>query len=97
MRNPYEVLGIPDGASNEQINAAYKEKLRVYQNSDQNYMIDELNAAYDYLVMNAGEPSGYSSYNGYTYRNTDYSDIRAKINSGRLDDAQLLLAIFLWA
>lgn len=91
MRNPYEVLGIPDGASNEQINAAYKEKLRIYQNSDQNYMIDELNAAYDYLVMNAGEPSGYSSYNGYTYRNTDYSDIRAKINSGRLDDAQLLL------
>ena len=91
MRNPYEVLGIPDGASSEQINAAYKEKLRIYQSSGQSNMIDELNAAYDYLIMNAGEPSGYSSYNGYTYRNTDYSDIRAKINSGRLDDAQLLL------
>ena len=30
MRNPYEVLGIPDGASSEQINAAYKEKLRIF-------------------------------------------------------------------
>ncbi len=92
MRNPYEVLGVPQGASNVQINAAYKELLRKYQSSGQSDKVDEINAAYDYLVMNAGEPSDYSSYNGgYTYSNTDYSDIRAKINAGRLDDAQLLL------
>lgn len=91
MKNPYEVLGVPQGASNEQINAAYKELLRRYQANGQSDMVDEINAAYDYLIMNSGDPSGYSAYNGYTYRNTDYSDIRAKINAGRLDDAQLLL------
>ena len=72
MKNPYEVLGVPQGASNEQINAAYKELLRRYQSSGQSDKVDEINAAYDYLIMNAGEPSRYSSYSGgYTYSNTD--------------------------
>lgn len=82
MRNPYEVLGIPQGAGMEQVNAAYRELLRRYQNSNNQYMVDELNAAYDAIVM-GGASSGTA--------NTDYSDIKAKINSGRLDDAQILL------
>ncbi len=89
MRNPYEILGVPQGATQEQINAAYRELMRKYQ--DDGKKIDELNQAYDSIVM-----GGYSngSYNGgnsnYNYI-PDYSDIRAKINSGRLDDAQTLL------
>ena len=39
-----------------------------------------------YSVTSGGYSSGGSSYTG-----ADYSDIRAKINSGRLDDAQTLL------
>lgn len=89
MRNPYDVLGVPYGASNDQVNAAYKELLRKYQNTGNQTKIDEINAAYDEIIMNAGNPSGYSSYSSYSA--TDYSDIRAKINSGRLDDAQILL------
>ncbi|MBQ8015613.1 MAG: molecular chaperone DnaJ [Clostridia bacterium] len=89
MKNPFVVLGVHGDASREQIDAAYKEKLRMYQELGQSDRIDELNAAYDYLIMHAGETlvcsdSGYQSV-------TDYSDIRAKINSGRLDDAQTLL------
>ncbi len=80
MRNPYEVLGVPQGAGMEQINAAYRELLRRYQDGNNQSMVDEINAAYDAIVM------GGSSYTG-----ADYSDIRAKINSGRLDDAQTLL------
>lgn len=90
MRNPYEVLGIPQGASSERINAAYKELLRKYQDSGQFDKIDEINEAYDAVIAGArsGSDSGYS----YSSRiNADYSDIRAKINSGRLDDAQILL------
>ena len=85
MRNPYEVLGIPQGAGMEQVNAAYRELLRKYQDTNNLRMIDELNAAYDSIVM------GGASANSYNTGNTDYSDIRAKINSGRLDDAQILL------
>lgn len=92
MRNPYDVLGVPQGASSEQVNAAYKELLRRYQDSGQFNKIDELNAAYDSIIMNSpgSSNSGYS-YSGYSYGAADYSDIRAKINSGRLDDAQILL------
>lgn len=93
MKYPYAVLGIPSGASTEQVNAAYRELMRKYQDEGNSRKIDELNAAYDYIIMhgsgNTGGGSG--SYNsGYSYA-PDYSDIRAKINSGRLDDAQILL------
>lgn len=87
MRNPYEVLGIPQGAPSEQINAAYRELMRRYQDSGDSRKIDELNEAYDAIVMGAGSSGGYKSYSSAP----DYSDIRAKINSGRLDDAQTLL------
>lgn len=81
MRNPYEVLGVPQGAGMEQVNAAYRELLRKYSDGNNQRMVDEINEAYDSIVM------GGSSYAD----STDYSDIRAKINSGRLDDAQTLL------
>ena len=87
MRNPYDVLGVPQGASADQINAAYKELMRRYQDSGDSRKIDELNSAYDAVIMGAGSSGGYSSYSSAP----DYSDIRAKINSGRLDDAQILL------
>ncbi len=92
MRNPYEVLGIPQGAGMEQVNAAYRELLRRYQDAGNQRMIDELNEAYDAVIMNssASSSAGYSA-GGYSSTVSDYSDIRAKINSGRLDDAQTLL------
>ena len=93
MRNPYEILGIPQGAGMEQVNAAYREMLRIAQSSGDQRKIDELNQAYDTIVMgsSSSSASGYSA-GGYSNPSTaDYSDIRAKINSGRLDDAQILL------
>lgn len=90
MRNPYDVLGVPQGASDDQVNAAYRELMRKYQDSGDSRKIDELNEAYDNIVLNSGS-GGYKSYNsGYSYT-PDYSAIRAKINSGHLDDAQTLL------
>lgn len=91
MRNPYEVLGVPQGAGMEQVNAAYRELLRRYQDSNNQKMIDEINAAYDSIIMGSSShtSAGYSA-GGYQTA-ADYSDIRAKINSGRLDDAQTLL------
>ena len=89
MRNPYDVLGVPQGASQDQINAAYRELMRRYQDSADSRKIDELNSAYDAVIMGGQSSSG--GYGGYRSSVPDYSDIRAKINSGRLDDAQILL------
>lgn len=92
MRNPYEVLGVPQGASSEQINAAYKELLRRYQDLGQFNKIDEINEAYDAVIAGAGTSN--ASDSGYSYSSfsgTDYSDIKSKIKLGRLDDAQILL------
>ncbi len=91
MRNPYEVLGVPQGASQEQVNAAYRELMRKHQEFGNSVKIEELNQAYDAIVMGSySDNPTYSKYNSYSYV-PDYSDIRAKINSGRLDDAQTLL------
>lgn len=86
MRNPYEVLGVPEGASIDQVKMAYRILSRKYQNdgsADAMRKMDELNAAYDSIVMGSGG----------SYRNAanDYADIASKIRSGRLDDAQILL------
>lgn len=90
MKYPYAVLGIPSGASTEQVNAAYRELMRKYQDEGNSKKIDELNAAYDYIIMHGSDSTAGGYNNGYSYA-ADYSDIRAKINSGRLDDAQTLL------
>ncbi|MBP3696971.1 MAG: J domain-containing protein [Clostridia bacterium] len=90
MRNPYEVLGVPDGAPIDQVKAAYKILARKYQNDNSfeaQQKMEELNAAYDSIIMNSG-----SSYRNTDYSTgQDYSDITAKIRFGRLDDAQILL------
>ena len=91
MRNPYEILGVPEGAPIEQVKAAYKILAQKYQNDpsvDAQRRMEEINAAYDSIVMNAG---GRYNNSGYAQGGNDYADITAKIRSGRLDDAQILL------
>lgn len=94
MRNPYDVLGVERGADMTRVNAAYRELAKKYQGSNCAEM-DEINAAYDAIVMQSSGTSGYTSAGGgYSYSYTggaDYSDIRAKINAHRLEDAQTLL------
>lgn len=91
MRNPYDVLGVPQGASIEQVKAAYRELMRIsHETGAPQSRIEELNDAYDAIIMSgssASSDTGYSTYTSFT----DYSDIRNKINLGRLDDAQTLL------
>ncbi len=66
MRNPYEVLGLREGASEEEIKKAYREQARKYH-PDQyanNPLSDlaqekmkEINEAYDFLMKNKGTGS----------------------------------------
>jgi molecular chaperone DnaJ len=79
LNNPYEVLGIKEGASEEEIKKAYREQVKKYH-PDQYHdnplselaeeKLKELNEAYDYLMKNAGNRKGAganSGRNGSTY------------------------------
>lgn len=72
MQNPYEVLGIKEGASQEEIKAAYREQVKKYHpdKHQDNPLADlaeerlqEINEAYEYLTKNGGK-SGFESFTG---------------------------------
>lgn len=95
-KNPFSVLGVPDTASDEQIRNAYRELAGRYADSSDDSKMQELNNAYDEIVMLRGGLGG-SSYSTssqsgrYSRRASDLSDIREKIRSGRIEDALVLL------
>lgn len=106
MKNPYEVLGIREGASEEEIKKAYRELARKYH-PDQyvnNPLSDlaqekmkEINDAYNYLMKNKGSRQSGTSYNtgGYQrYNQTGgnlYGQIRQLIELGRVAEAERML------
>lgn len=105
MKNPYEVLGVPENATDEQIKQAYRTLAKKYH--PDNYAtsplsdladekMKEINEAYDQIcdMRRNGGASGraggsYGSSSSYTY--TAYPDVRNYINAGRLDDALEIL------
>ncbi len=92
MNNPYDIIGVPYNATREQINAAYREKARKYNEAGQLDKLDELNEAYDRIILEAsssGASGGYSSRGSYSA--AGLRDIESRINSGRIEDAQVLL------
>lgn len=108
MKNPYEVLGVPENANDEQIKHAYKELARKY-NEDKyssgplsgiaQKKMQEIDEAYDTIIMYRGSDFGSQKAQvpieepyQYNHRSqSEYNDIRATIQSGRIDDAQTLL------
>ena len=95
MRNPYEVLGLNSGASLDAVKNAYREKARMYHGDPA--AMNELDAAYDSIVNNMGSNQSQSGYGENSYaeyqsnQTSEFGDIRAKLNSGRIDDAEMLL------
>jgi len=105
--NPYEVLGVKEGASEEEIKRAYRDLVRKYH-PDQykdNPLSDlaeeklkEINEAYDILMKNKNSNSGggsrQSSYNqSYNYSGQgDYQKVADLINRGDLINAERMLS-----
>lgn len=96
MKNPYEVLGVTSSASIDEIKRAYRDKARQF--SENQAKMNELNDAYDYVIGHIGNNRTDTSYSGGSFntgttegRTTEFGDIRAKLNNGRIDDAELLL------
>ena len=105
MGNPYEILGVSQGSSDEEIREAYRRLARQYHpdncNSDfekqmAEKRMQEINSAYDQIIQMRRDFNGSSyrradkgSYN--SYNTSGLGDVREKINQGRLDDAQTIL------
>ncbi|WP_040212230.1 J domain-containing protein [Clostridium polynesiense] len=95
MRNPYEVLGIKETASKEEIRSAYRDLAKKYH-PDQygdNPLRDlaeekmrELNEAYDALMKQKETYTSRNSYEGSS--NLSYEEIRRDIQSGRYSAAE---------
>ncbi len=101
MRDPYEVLGVPRGATKEQVKAAYRELAKKYHPDNYidsplaesaNKKMQDLNEAYDAIISGNPYSSGSSSSsssggNGYN----SYQQVREMMRLGRLDAAEQLL------
>ena len=98
MRDPYEVLGVPQTATDDEIKAAYRKLAKKYH-PDQyagspladlaNEKMQEINEAYDAILSgNAG--SAYRSA-GSSYAMNDYSAVENYMNSGAYDEAERIL------
>ncbi|MCR4563739.1 MAG: DnaJ domain-containing protein [Clostridiales bacterium] len=100
MRNPYEVLGLNDNASIEEVKAAYKSLARKYQSEDYSNgplsenaqkKMDEINEAYDTIISSSGSSAkNQQSYYSDT-SHSSYPDVRSLINRNKLEEAETIL------
>lgn len=98
--NPYEVLGVPEGASEKEIKKAYKELVKKYhpdkyQNNPladlAEEKLQEINKAYDMLMKGQAHSNGHSSSSRGGYGTPDYMAVRRYIDAGNLPAAEAIL------
>jgi len=105
MQNPYEILGIKEGASQEEIKAAYREQVKKYHPDKYQdnplyelaeEKLQEINEAYEYLTKNKGQ-GGYDNRTNNNWNNnqqgsnSEFNEIRSMIDRGNLAGAEAML------
>lgn len=103
MNDPYSVLGVSSGASDDEIKRAYRELARKYHpdNYQDNPLADlaeekmkQINEAYEAIQkMREGGPSAQQSHGTYSGQSRDpaFARIRTLINGGNLAQAEAAL------
>lgn len=102
--NPYEVLGVPEGADEATIKKAYYELVKKYHpdkyaNNPLSDLAEEklkqINEAYDILINKKTKGRDSGSYGGKGYTGTPYGvrydDVRSLLNQGKIYEAESLL------
>ena len=96
MKNPYEILGVPNNATEEQVKDAYRELAKKYHPDKyiDNPLADlaaekmqEINWAYNELMKNRASYSGKTGSGTYV----SFDQIRTLINQNRINEAQTAL------
>lgn len=101
MRDPYEVLGVPRSATQEQVKAAYRELAKKYHPDrfvdsplaeNANKRMQEINEAYDAIISGNKNGSSYSGpgYSG-EYSFNVYQQVRAFMQQNKLQEAETVL------
>ena len=98
MTNPYEYLGLNRNATEQQVMDAYRSIAASIQNSsgtdeEKASRMNELNEAYDYVLNEIRGTGAYynNSNSSYNQSTSQFFDVRQRINSGRIDDAETIL------
>ena len=101
MNNPYEYLGVGRNATEKDIMDAYRRiageiNSTPMSDDERTRRMDELNNAYDTILNTLRGTASYSNNNSYNQQtdynnNSQFSDVRQQINSGRIEDAEMIL------
>ncbi len=101
MKNPYNLLGVPETASDDEVKKAYRRLMKanhpdLFQDPAQSVAAGErskeINEAYDTIVKWRGEGGGsFGSGSGGVEGDGRLSMVRGYINEGRLQQAEELL------
>ncbi len=102
MKNPYEVLGVTQNATDDEIKAKYRELAKKYHPDNYNdspladlaeEKMKEVNEAYDSIMEMRKNGTNGNSYSG-GYSNSGYSqyvNVRSLIQQNRIDEAEKIL------
>ena len=105
MQNPYEILGIKEGATKDEIKAAYREQVKKYH-PDKHHdnplyelaeeKLQEINEAYEYLMKDGSgsfqSKSAGSQNNGFNKNmNPEFAEVRRMIDMGNINGAESTL------
>ena len=104
--NPYEVLGVNENASLDEIRAAYRRLALEYQSdelsgnplsADAQKKMDIINEAYDNIIIQRGgsgsdkKRAAYNSSYTYSDNHSNYSDVRNLLSQNRIEEAETIL------